>query len=142
MAKMRKVTVVQGVGTLSERIQSKSEARITVRQRHHRARLAGGESCRSCPTIHASSYRPGRLEAAQPRRNSRDWRRHHRAGMGTVFSTLGARLDVVEMLDGLMLGADRDLVRGCGRIQRLALRSHHAEDKDPKAEAPPRPESR
>jgi dihydrolipoamide dehydrogenase len=31
--------------------------------------------------------------------------------MGTVFSTLGARLDVVEMLDGLMLGADRDLVR-------------------------------
>jgi dihydrolipoamide dehydrogenase len=31
--------------------------------------------------------------------------------MGTVYSTLGARLDVVEMLDGLMLGADRDLVR-------------------------------
>ena len=31
--------------------------------------------------------------------------------MGTVYSTLGARLDVVEMLDGMMLGADRDLVR-------------------------------
>jgi dihydrolipoamide dehydrogenase len=31
--------------------------------------------------------------------------------MGTVYSTLGARLDVVEMLDGLMQGADRDLVR-------------------------------
>ncbi len=31
--------------------------------------------------------------------------------MGTVYSTLGARLDVVEMLDGLMLGADRDLVK-------------------------------
>jgi dihydrolipoamide dehydrogenase len=31
--------------------------------------------------------------------------------MGSVYSTLGARLDVVEMLDGLMLGADRDLVR-------------------------------
>ncbi len=30
--------------------------------------------------------------------------------MGTVYSTLGARLDVVEMMDGLMLGADRDLV--------------------------------
>jgi dihydrolipoamide dehydrogenase len=30
--------------------------------------------------------------------------------MGTVYSTLGARLDVVEMLDGLMLGADRDMV--------------------------------
>jgi dihydrolipoamide dehydrogenase len=31
--------------------------------------------------------------------------------MGTVYSTMGARLDVVEMLDGLMLGADRDLVK-------------------------------
>ena len=31
--------------------------------------------------------------------------------MGTVYSTLGARLDVVEMLDGLMPGADRDLVK-------------------------------
>ena len=30
--------------------------------------------------------------------------------MGTVYSTLGARLDVVEMLDALMTGADRDLV--------------------------------
>jgi len=31
--------------------------------------------------------------------------------MGTVYSTLGSRLDVVEMLDGLMQGADRDLVK-------------------------------
>jgi dihydrolipoamide dehydrogenase len=31
--------------------------------------------------------------------------------MGAVYSTLGARLDVVEMLDGLMQGADRDLVK-------------------------------
>jgi dihydrolipoamide dehydrogenase len=31
--------------------------------------------------------------------------------MATVYSTLGARLDVVEMLDGLMQGADRDLVK-------------------------------
>ncbi|OLC66962.1 MAG: dihydrolipoyl dehydrogenase [Betaproteobacteria bacterium 13_1_40CM_4_64_4] len=31
--------------------------------------------------------------------------------MGTVYSTLGSRLDVVEMLDGLMLGAARDLVK-------------------------------
>ena len=30
---------------------------------------------------------------------------------GTVYSTLGARLDVVEMMDGLMQGADRDLVK-------------------------------
>ena len=31
--------------------------------------------------------------------------------MGTVYSSIGARLDVVEMLDRLMPGADRDLVK-------------------------------
>ena len=31
--------------------------------------------------------------------------------MATVYSSLGTRIDVVEMLDGLMLGADRDLVK-------------------------------
>lgn len=31
--------------------------------------------------------------------------------MGTVYSALGARLDVVEMLDGLMQGVDRDLFK-------------------------------
>jgi len=31
--------------------------------------------------------------------------------MGTVYSTLGARIDVVEMGDGMMPGADRDLVK-------------------------------
>jgi len=31
--------------------------------------------------------------------------------LATVYSTLGARIDVVELLDGLMLGADRDLVK-------------------------------
>lgn len=31
--------------------------------------------------------------------------------MANVYSTLGARIDVVEMLDGLMRGADRDLVK-------------------------------
>ena len=31
--------------------------------------------------------------------------------MANVYSTLGARIDVVEMLDGLMPGADRDLVQ-------------------------------
>ena len=31
--------------------------------------------------------------------------------MATVYSTLGAQIDVVEMLDGLMAGADRDLVK-------------------------------
>jgi len=31
--------------------------------------------------------------------------------MATIYSTLGARIDVVEMTDGLMQGADRDLVK-------------------------------
>jgi dihydrolipoamide dehydrogenase len=31
--------------------------------------------------------------------------------MATVYSTLGTRIDVVEMLDGLMQGPDRDLVK-------------------------------
>ena len=31
--------------------------------------------------------------------------------MATVYSTLGAKVDVVEMLDGLMQGPDRDLVK-------------------------------
>jgi dihydrolipoamide dehydrogenase len=31
--------------------------------------------------------------------------------MATVYSTLGTRIDVVEMLDGMMQGADRDLVK-------------------------------
>ena len=48
--------------------------------------------------------------------------------MGTVYSTLGARLDVVEMLDGLMPGADRDLVKvwqkmNAHRFDRILLKT-------------------
>jgi dihydrolipoamide dehydrogenase len=48
--------------------------------------------------------------------------------MGTVYSTLGARLDVVEVLDGLMLGADRDLVKvwqklNAPRFDRIMLKT-------------------
>jgi dihydrolipoamide dehydrogenase len=55
--------------------------------------------------------------------------------MGTVYSTLGARLDVVEMMDGLMLGADRDLVAvwqkfNAARFDKVMLKS-----KTTKAEA-------
>lgn len=57
--------------------------------------------------------------------------------MGTVYSTLGARLDVVEMLDVLMPGADRDLVKvwqkfNAGRFDNLMLKT-----KTVKAEAHP-----
>ena len=48
--------------------------------------------------------------------------------MATVYSTLGASVDVVEMLDGLMFGADRDLVkvwekRNAPRFNRLLLKT-------------------
>jgi dihydrolipoamide dehydrogenase len=57
--------------------------------------------------------------------------------MGTVYSTLGARLDVVEMLDTLMTGADRDLVKvwqkfNDKRFDRVMLKT-----KTVKAEATP-----
>ncbi|MCU0952141.1 MAG: dihydrolipoyl dehydrogenase [Burkholderiaceae bacterium] len=48
--------------------------------------------------------------------------------MATVYSALGARIDVVEMLDGLMTGADRDLVKvwqktNAGRFDRVMLKT-------------------
>ena len=57
--------------------------------------------------------------------------------MGTVYSALGARLEVVEMLDGLMQGADRDLVKvwqkhNAPRFDRIMTRTRTV-----KAEATP-----
>ena len=48
--------------------------------------------------------------------------------MATVYSTLGTRVDVVEMLDGLMTGADRDLVKvwekkNAGRFDKVMLKT-------------------
>ncbi|MBI4756440.1 MAG: dihydrolipoyl dehydrogenase [Betaproteobacteria bacterium] len=48
--------------------------------------------------------------------------------MATVYAALGASIDVVEMLDGLMTGADRDLVkvwekRNAGRFARVMLKT-------------------
>lgn len=48
--------------------------------------------------------------------------------MATVYSALGARIDVVEALDGLMQGPDRDLVRiwekkNAHRFDRIMLRA-------------------
>src|SRR5437773_4184402 len=58
--------------------------------------------------------------------------------MGTVYSTLGTRLDVVEMMDALMLGADRDLVAvwqkfNTGRFDNVMLKT-----KTTKVEATPK----
>ncbi len=48
--------------------------------------------------------------------------------MATVYSTLGARVDVVEMMEGLMPGTDRDLVqvwqkKNAPRFDRLMLKT-------------------
>ncbi len=48
--------------------------------------------------------------------------------MATVYSTLGARIEVVEMLDALMQGPDRDLVKvwekkNAGRFDRVMLKT-------------------
>ncbi len=48
--------------------------------------------------------------------------------MATVYSTLGAKVDIVEMLDGLMQGPDRDLVKvwekkNAGRFDKVMLKT-------------------
>ena len=48
--------------------------------------------------------------------------------MANVYSSLGSRIDVVEMLDGVMLGADRDLVKvwekkNAPRFDRIMLKT-------------------
>src|SRR3569832_1716731 len=56
--------------------------------------------------------------------------------MGTVYSSLGARLDVVEMLDGLMQGADRDLVKVWERMNKPRFDRVMLKTKTVGAEAP------
>jgi len=51
--------------------------------------------------------------------------------MATVYSTLGAKVDVVEMLDGLMQGPDRDLVKvwekqNAHRFEKIMLKTKTA----------------
>ena len=48
--------------------------------------------------------------------------------MATVYAALGSKIDIVEMLDGLMAGADRDLVkvwekRNAGRFAKVMLKT-------------------
>jgi dihydrolipoamide dehydrogenase len=48
--------------------------------------------------------------------------------MATIYSTIGTRIDVVEMLDGMMAGADRDLVKvwekkNAGRFDNVMLKT-------------------
>ncbi len=115
MAKMRKVTVVQGVGTFLDKNHLQVEGkdgRKTVR--FASAIIAAGSQAAKLPLL-PDDPRIVDSTAALELRGVPKKMLVIGGGiigleMGTVYSTLGARLDVVEMMDGLMLGADRDLV--------------------------------
>jgi dihydrolipoamide dehydrogenase len=124
MAKMRKVSVVRGYGSFVDphtieveettgEAQDKTgkKQRITFR---HCIIAAGSQAVRLpfMPQDERVVDSTGALELRKvPQRMLILGGGIIGLEMGTVYSTLGARLDVVEMLDGLMQGADRDLVR-------------------------------
>jgi dihydrolipoamide dehydrogenase len=115
MAKMRKVTVLTGVGVFENphflSVQGK-EGKKTVK--FTSAIIAAGSQPAKLPFLPEDPRivdSTGALELrARPKKLLVIGGGIIGLEMGTVYSTLGARLDVVEMLDGLMLGADRDLV--------------------------------
>ncbi len=120
MAKMRKVTVLTGVGSFvgpnhmavetreGRKIVAFKNAIIAAGSQSAKLRLNGNE-LPDDPRIVDST---GALELrSKPKRLLVIGGGIIGLEMGTVYSTLGARLDVVEMLEGLMAGADRDLVK-------------------------------
>jgi dihydrolipoamide dehydrogenase len=118
MAKMRKVTVVNGVGEFADPFHLKVTGADGKAQtiKFKNAIIAAGSEAVKLPFLPKDDPRivtsTGALELRQkPERMLVIGGGIIGLEMGTVYSTLGARLDVVEMLDGLMQGADRDLVK-------------------------------
>jgi dihydrolipoamide dehydrogenase len=118
MAKMRKVTVVQGVGEFADphhlKVTMADGKAQTVKFKN--AIIAAGSQAVELPFLPKDDPRivtsTGALELRQkPEKMLVIGGGIIGLEMGTVYSTLGARLDVVEMMDSLMLGADRDLVK-------------------------------
>ena len=118
MAKMRKVTVVTGVGEFADphylKVTGSDGKAQTIRFKN--AIIAAGSEAVKLPFLPKDDPRimtsTGALELRQkPERMLVIGGGIIGLEMGTVYSTLGAKLDVVEMLDGLMQGADRDLVK-------------------------------
>jgi dihydrolipoamide dehydrogenase len=118
MAKMRKVTVVQGTGEFIDpfhiNVSMAQGGAQTIKFKQ--AIIAAGSEAVKLPFLPKDDPRvvtsTGALELRQsPKRMLIIGGGIIGLEMGTVYSTLGARLDVVEMLDGLMQGADRDLVK-------------------------------
>ena len=117
MAKMRKVTVVQGVGSFADphHLRVEMEGGKTQTIRFKNAIIAAGSEAVKLPFLPKDDPRvvtsTGALELRQhPKRMLVIGGGIIGLEMGTVYSSLGARLDVVEMQDSLMQGADRDLV--------------------------------
>jgi len=117
MAKARKVTVVTGVGEFADpnHMTVKSADGKTQTIRFKNAIIAAGSQSARLPFLPADERivdSTGALELKSvPKKMLLIGGGIIGLEMGTVYSTLGARLDVVEMLDGLMQGADRDLVK-------------------------------
>jgi dihydrolipoamide dehydrogenase len=117
MAKARKVTVIQGVGTFADPHHltvAKSDGGQTTIKFASAIIAAGSQSVKlpflpDDPRIVDST---GALALKSvPKRMLIVGGGIIGLEMGTVYSALGARLDVVEMLPTLMTGADRDLVK-------------------------------
>src|SRR5438270_2061123 len=115
MAKMRKVSVLQGVGSFLDKNRLQVEGkdgRKTVR--FASAIVAAGSQAAKLPLLPEDPRIVDSTAALElkgvPKKMLVIGGGIIGLEMGTVYSTLGARLDVVEMMDGLMLGADRDLV--------------------------------
>ena len=119
MAKMRKVTVVQGSGEFADPFHLKvvlTKDGSTQTIKFKQAIIAAGSEAVKLPFLPKDDPRivtsTGALELRQrPKKMLVIGGGIIGLEMGTVYSTLGAKLDVVEMLDGLMQGADRDLVK-------------------------------
>ena len=115
MAKMRKVTVMQGTGAFVEpnvlAVETKAGRKLV---RFASAIIAAGSQAAKLPFLPEDPRivdSTGALELkSAPKRMLVIGGGIIGLEMGTVYSTLGARLDVVEMMDALMAGPDRDLV--------------------------------
>src|SRR5437868_6291475 len=112
MAKMRKVTVIQGVAAFTGPNELSIDGKKTIRFAN--AIIAVGSQAAKLPFLPEDPRivdSTGALELKSvPKKMLIIGGGIIGLEMGTVYSTLGTRLDVVEMMDGLMLGADRDLV--------------------------------
>jgi dihydrolipoamide dehydrogenase len=112
MAKMRKVTVIQGVASFTGPNELSIDGKKTLRFAN--AIIAVGSQAAKLPFLPEDPRivdSTGALELLSvPKKLLIIGGGIIGLEMGTVYSTLGTRLDVVEMMDGLMLGADRDLV--------------------------------